>query len=132
MFAVLASLMLSAAVHGAAVVSGELKQWHAVTLTRWARSMRNHPSVVMYSSSNEMFLVKYTNEETLVLGKAIRSADPTRAIVHDGMKDVGDDAVSYHYPRQGSHAWNGEPWNWEAGLYEAWKSFFRTDKPATR
>lgn len=70
-----------------------------VWLEAWVKVCRNHPSIVMWSADNAMGPFCFnvlTAKELLPLGAAIRAADPTRPVVFDGERDLGDEIVNYH------------------------------------
>ncbi|NOY81275.1 MAG: hypothetical protein GXP31_09755 [Kiritimatiellaeota bacterium] len=87
---------------------------------RWVRMMRNHPSVVIYSTDNEIFTQAWDTPEKLAanirndrLGayyeKYVKRLDPTRVLTRDGdegtwghtgkwQEDPPCDTANYHYP----------------------------------
>lgn len=97
--------------------------------TQWVKGARNHASILFWTSGNELYNSGFGGIEARRLAAAIRANDPTHPILHEGLKDVGDECVSYHYPSQGKYPFNGEPWNREAGVYVGWRGFIRADKP---
>lgn len=75
-------------------------------LRRWVRRDRNHPSVVIWSSSNEFrhWVVPRAPDSIDFLRRAyraIRGEDPTRPIMHHGFGPLGapeEDIINIHYP----------------------------------
>ncbi len=87
---------------------------------RWVRLMRNHPSVIVYSTDNEIFTQAWDTKEQLafnirndqlgaVYGQYVKSLDPTRLITRDGdegtwghkgkwQEEPPCDTANYHYP----------------------------------
>ena len=90
--------------------------------TRWVKMMRNHPSVVIYSIDNEMFLQNWEKNAKkfdyamrndrvgAFYGDFVKKLDPTRVITRDGdqgtwgpplgcwSQDPPCDTANYHYP----------------------------------
>ena len=98
----------------------------------WIPSARNHPSIMLWSTSNEMYVI--TPQDAHTIESVIRTADDTRPIGSEDVKndgageDVGFDTVSLHYPRRGDWNWNAQPWGNDRGIY-AWKEFLSPGKP---
>ncbi len=88
---------------------------------RWVKMMRNHPSVVILSTDNEIFTQAWDKPEQLAYnlrndrlgawyGRYVKSLDPTRLITRDGDEGTwgtplgkwGEeppcDTANYHYP----------------------------------
>ncbi len=68
---------------------------------------RNHPSVVMWSGSNEFEHWKVPRSEVTsrflaLVRDTMREADPTRPVSHSayGPTDGRDDVINYHYPER--------------------------------
>lgn len=108
----------------------------------WVVGCRNHPSIIVWSAANEPVAPEAF---CTTLGSSFyRTLDPTRPVVFEfamiehvpPKPDI--DIYVYHYPRpvpsdprlaENPAVWNGEPWNMEAGLYDAWNEFQRDDMP---
>jgi len=72
---------------------------------RWAKSIKNHPSIIMYSTTNEAW---GSQDDTILmpaLRDAILSYDTTRPIYNDGEgSDLPcHDQVNYHYTNNSTH-----------------------------
>jgi len=77
------------------------KEW----VKRWVKSVKNHPSIVMYSATNEAW---GSSDDTVLmpaLRDAILSYDTTRPIFNDGEgSDLAcHDQVNLHYSNAGTH-----------------------------
>ena len=77
---------------------------HAV---RMVERDRNHPSVVLWSGSNEFEHWKVPRSEATsyylaMVRDAMHEADPTRPVSHSayGPTDGNDDVINYHYPER--------------------------------
>jgi len=77
---------------------------------RWVRVIKNHPSIVMYSTTNESWGTEDAEILMPALREAVLSYDNTRPIYNDG--DGNDlpfnDQINLHYSYQGVHM-NGFP-----------------------
>jgi beta-galactosidase len=84
-------------------------------LQRWVRSARNHPSIVMWSLSNEILWCGAAgqNKDCAQLmydaGLGVKQVDPTRPIQHDGDWDLPPlhklETANLHYPWEPSAHW---------------------------
>ena len=126
------------------------KEWApnaAETMRRVVRRHRNHPSVIMWSLSNETMWDSTTPERMAVcehLVKTVRAADPTRLlqgdaeITWDGRLDV----TGIHYPegdvttefatRYKNGGWivpNELDWLKKDGPNHSWRADFKWDRP---
>lgn len=112
---------------------------YADHLTAMVRTLRNHPSVVMWSLENEFWGSRAkddtTGEEGLArMGRAVKALDPTRPITFESDGDPGGtaDVIGIHYPneypgvrlwpdagwwldeaRQLPVFWDGKPFRWD-------------------
>ncbi len=85
---------------------GKVRVWLPGVLEyykRWARQMRNEPSVVMYSLANETYWERNLPEEMAVakeIVEVMRSEDPTRPLQADGDNSWNGllDIINIHYP----------------------------------
>jgi glycosyl hydrolase family 2 len=93
-------------------------------IPEWVKSERNHPSIVLWSASNEMehpFRLLPASQ-IRSLGDSISAYDPTRPVIYEGEGDeVGGAVVNYHYPEGYGH----EP----SGSIYGWDSLVHADKP---
>jgi hypothetical protein len=95
----------------------------------WVRRDRNHPSVIMYSASNEAFLIthKILADDVKQLGTAIMDMDTTRPILYEGDRDLEGFAKVYSY-----HYMLGFPSNWPSGgIYNGMQEFVEDDLPTS-
>ncbi|MBN8523838.1 MAG: hypothetical protein J0M02_00735 [Planctomycetes bacterium] len=116
------------------------------TMRRLVRRWRNHPSVIMYSVTNETMWNSTTPERMAVaeqVVRTIRGADPTRLLQGDGEVtwDGRLDAISIHYPegdagtvgkRYDNSGWvvpNDLDWLRRNGTNHAWRADFMWDRP---
>ena len=95
-------------------------------MDRWVRSVRNHPSIVLWSTCNE-FGPPYailTAQQVKQLQDVVRAADGTRPVISDGDGDTvpGADAVNYHYPEGYTRSPPGE-------RYPDWRALLHPEKP---
>jgi len=85
-------------------------------LKPWVRDRRNHPSVIMWSSENEIgrdWLKWFSDEQIKTLADTIRATDPTRPVIAEGDFDVGDDFYSDHYPEGVGKTVTGSIYSWD-------------------
>ncbi len=86
----------------------------------WVKWLRNHPSVIIYSTDNEIFTQAWDTPEKLevnirndrlgaLYGQYVKALDPTRLVTRDGdegtwgkmgkwQEDPPADIANYHYP----------------------------------
>jgi hypothetical protein len=93
-------------------------------IPEWVKAERNHPSIVLWSASNEMehpFRL-LTASQIRPLGDSISAYDPTRPVIYEGEGDeVGGAVVSYHYPE----GYGNQP----SGSIYGWDSLVHPEKP---
>lgn len=85
-------------------------------LKSWIKDRRNHPSIIMWSSENEIgrnWLHWFSDDQLKTLADSIRSADPTRPVIAEGDFDVGDDFNSLHYPEGVGQTVTGSIYSWD-------------------
>ncbi|NMC39107.1 MAG: hypothetical protein GYA41_12360 [Bacteroidales bacterium] len=85
-------------------------------LKPWIRDRRNHPSVIMWSSENEIgrdWLKWFSDKQIKTLADSIRAVDPTRPVIAEGDFDVGDDFYSDHYPEGVGKTVTGSIYSWD-------------------
>ncbi|MBM4032238.1 MAG: hypothetical protein FJ291_10675, partial [Planctomycetes bacterium] len=81
---------------------------YAAHLTAMVGSLKNHPSVVMWSLENEFTggrvndNTPYPKEQLIRLGKIVKQLDPTRPILYESDGDPGGvaDVIGIHYPHE--------------------------------
>ncbi|WPJ95613.1 glycoside hydrolase family 2 TIM barrel-domain containing protein [Coraliomargarita algicola] len=112
---------------------------------RWAKQMRNEPSVVIYSLANETYWERNLPEEMAVaeqIVKVMREMDPTRPFQADGDNDWNKllDITNIHYPEgtagtlrleypnSGLQVPNDLQWLTREGG-RAWRANFKWDRP---
>jgi beta-galactosidase len=118
----------------------------AETMRRLVRRHRNHPSVIMWSMTNETFWDSTSPEHMAVadvLAKTVRAADPTRLLQGDGEITWGGrlDAIGIHYPEGDAgtvsktytnSGWivpNDLAWLKQDGTNHSWRADFTWDRP---
>jgi hypothetical protein len=85
-------------------------------LKPWVQDRRNHPSIIMWSSENEIgrnWLRWFSDEQLKTLADSIRLIDPTRPVIAEGDFDVGDDWNSLHYPEGVGKTVSGSIYSWD-------------------
>ncbi len=85
-------------------------------LQPWVKDRRNHPSIIMWSSENEIgrnWLRWFSDDQLKTLADSIRSVDPTRPVIAEGDFDVGDDFNSLHYPEGVGKSVTGSIYSWD-------------------
>jgi len=101
-------------------------------VAEWVPAVRNHPSIVLWSTSNEMSVI--TPEDARSIERVIRAADDTRPVGSEDLTnigvpvDIGHSTLSVHYPRRGNWKWNAQPWGNDRSIY-AWQEFVSPDRP---
>lgn len=101
-------------------------------VAEWVPAVRNHPSLLLWSTSNEMSVI--TPEDARSVERVIRAADKTRPVGSEDLTnigvpvDLGHGTLSVHYPRRGGWKWNAQPWGNDRGIY-AWQEFVSPDRP---
>jgi hypothetical protein len=86
-------------------------------LKPWIKDRRNHPSIIMWSSENEIgrnWLRWFSDDQIKTLADTIRSVDPTRPVIAEGDYDVGDDWNSLHYPEGVGRTVSGSIYSWDS------------------
>lgn len=81
----------------------------------WIRSHRNHPSVYIWSATNEMsypHLGAFPTWMLRELGDVIRQHDDTRPVCYDGDDKVTDTTLNYHYPEYYNRQPTGSIYGW--------------------
>ncbi|MCS6861371.1 MAG: hypothetical protein NZT92_13730, partial [Abditibacteriales bacterium] len=80
---------------------------YAAHLKAMVRTLRNHPSVVMWSLENEFYGARARDntpveDELARLGTLVKQADPTRPITYESDGDPGGaaDVIGLHYPNE--------------------------------
>ncbi|HRT95373.1 MAG TPA: glycoside hydrolase family 2 TIM barrel-domain containing protein, partial [Planctomycetota bacterium] len=81
---------------------------YAAHLAAMVGSLKNHPSVVMWSLENEFTggrvndNTPYPKEQLIRLGKLVKQLDPTRPIMYESDGDPGGvaDVIGIHYPHE--------------------------------
>ncbi|MCY3021335.1 MAG: hypothetical protein NTW87_20160, partial [Planctomycetota bacterium] len=116
------------------------------SMQRVVKRYRNHPSVVLWSVTNETFWDSVAPEHMAVadrLVKAIRAADPTRLLQGDGeiTYDGRLDTIGIHYPegdagtvgkQYDNSGWvvpNDFAWLKKEGRNHSWRADFVWDRP---
>ncbi|MCU6797494.1 DUF1080 domain-containing protein [Paenibacillus sp. WQ 127069] len=86
-----------------------LTEW----VQRWINSYKNHPSVIMWSGSNECWDTNCASVYMPTINNAISSVDSSRPIMHDGNNAADEDNVHYTGGYPGAWLNNGTMY----GLY---------------
>jgi hypothetical protein len=85
-------------------------------LKPWIKDRRNNPSVIMWSSENEIgrdWLKWFSDKQLKTLADSIRAVDPTRPVIAEGDFDIGDDFYSDHYPEGVGRTVKGSIYSWD-------------------
>jgi hypothetical protein len=91
----------------------------------FVRQFRNHPSVVLWSASNEVTFRAHGNfspEHVARIGQAILDLDGTRPVTYSGDQSVPGEVLNRHYPEGYEREPSGDP-------YTAWQRFLDPDRP---
>ena len=83
----------------------------------WIRDRRNHPSIIMWSSENEIgrnWLEWFSDAQLKIMADTIHSLDPTRPVIAEGDFDIGDDFNSLHYPEGVGRTVTGSIYSWDS------------------
>jgi len=93
----------------------------------WVKDRRNNPSVIMWSSENEIgrdWLKWFSDKQLKTLADSIRAVDPTRTIIAEGDFDIGDDFYSDHYPEGVGRTVHGSIYSWDTLISKTKPSSF--------
>jgi len=85
-------------------------------LVPWVKDRRNNPSVIMWSSENEIgrnWLRWFSDKQLKTLADTIRRHDPTRPVIAEGDLDIDDDFFSLHYPEGVGKTVTGSIYSWD-------------------
>lgn len=96
-------------------------------LKPWVRDRRNSPSVIMWSSENEIgrdWLKWFSDKQLKTLADSIRAVDPTRPVIAEGDFDIGDDFYSDHYPEGVGKTVTGSIYSWDTLISKTKPSSF--------
>ncbi|HAM10561.1 MAG: hypothetical protein A2X04_06440 [Bacteroidetes bacterium GWF2_41_9] len=96
-------------------------------LNPWVRDRRNNPSVIMWSSENEIgrdWLKWFSDKQLKTLADSIRAVDPTRPVIAEGDFDIGDDFYSDHYPEGVGKTVTGSIYSWDTLISKTKPSSF--------
>jgi beta-galactosidase/beta-glucuronidase len=96
-------------------------------LKPWVKDRRNNPSVIMWSSENEIgrdWLKWFSDKQLKTLADSIRAADPTRPVIAEGDFDIGDDFYSDHYPEGVGRTVKGSIYSWDTLISKTKPSSF--------
>ncbi len=96
-------------------------------LKPWVRDRRNNPSVIMWSSENEIgrdWLKWFSDKQLKTLADSIRAVDPTRPVIAEGDFDIGDDFYSDHYPEGVGKTVTGSIYSWDTLISKTKPSSF--------
>ncbi len=124
-------VIAESALHGCAAVPAGHPDYvaHSVRwMKEWIRSSRNHPSIVLWSASNEIGLITYrlSQQDIRTIGDAIPVMDPTRPVIFEGEHDLGGSARIYSY-----HYMDFFPSAWPAGSIYDYIQYVSPDKPTS-
>ena len=93
----------------------------------WVKDRRNNPSVIMWSSENEIgrdWLKWFSDKQLKTIADSIRSVDPTRPVIAEGDFDIGDDFYSDHYPEGVGKTVKGSIYSWDTLISKTKPSSF--------
>jgi hypothetical protein len=96
-------------------------------LKPWIKDRRNNPSVIMWSSENEIgrdWLKWFSDKQLKTLADSIRAVDPTRPVIAEGDFDIGDDFYSDHYPEGVGKTVTGSIYSWDSLISKSKPSSF--------
>ncbi|HDQ44762.1 MAG TPA: hypothetical protein ENN17_04570 [bacterium] len=97
---------------------------------KWVREYRNHPSIILWSAANEMYVwgqICCSRTQLITFASAIREMDTTRPILFEGDWDLDGYAeiMSYHYIY-------GYPKGWPGGnIYTSLSGYVHSTKPSS-
>ena len=77
--------------------SDEAIGYYCEWVERWVRAYRNHPSIVLWSTTNEAWNPNDATELIAPLLEAVMAQDPTRLVINDGFNKPVTDEDSRHY-----------------------------------
>ncbi len=93
----------------------------------WVKDRRNNPSIIMWSSENEIgrdWLKWFSDKQLKTIADSIRAVDPTRPVIAEGDFDIGDDFYSDHYPEGVGRTVKGSIYSWDTLISETRPSSF--------
>jgi hypothetical protein len=93
----------------------------------WIKDRRNHPSIIMWSSENEIgrdWLKWFSDKQLKTLADSIRAVDPSRPVIAEGDFDIGDDFYSDHYPEGVGKTVTGSIYSWDTLISKTKPSSF--------
>ena len=96
-------------------------------LKPWVKDRRNNPSVIMWSSENEIgrdWLKWFSDKQLKTLADSIRAVDPSRPVIAEGDFDIGDDFYSDHYPEGVGKTVTGSIYSWDTLISKTKPSSF--------
>jgi len=96
-------------------------------LKPWIKDRRNHPSIIMWSSENEIgrdWLKWFSDKQLKTLADSIGAVDPTRPVIAEGDFDIEDDFYSDHYPEGVGKTVTGSIYSWDTLISKTKPSSF--------